>query len=206
MISNREYTLAGVAAIALILLFPTYWLAMMFSGAFDSGEGFYQSVVEFSPSDLVFLLIGVLTVYVYLSLKRFFNDRFGFSGANLPINILIGATAIYVFGLVGLDILMSLAGDQLGLETHKFVLGANLVVGTGGMIVFGVADILLGVMLLKLSDVNAPLLRAFSVVAIIQGIVEISIIFSAAIILIFPLSLLLITLLFLQKPTMLDVV
>ncbi len=203
---NNNYTSAGVVAIALLILFPIYWVGLISGGMFDSGAEFYRSAIEFSGSDILFLLVGALTVYVYLSLKRLLSDQYGFSGANLPINILIVMTCIYVFGLLSLDLLMSVFGDSLGLTTHKLVLNANLVIGIASMVVFGAADILLGAVLLNSSISESMVIKVLSIILVVQGFIEISVIFSAAVVVIFPLTMLLVALLFMQKPEVLEVI
>ena len=101
---------------------------------------------------------------------------------------------------------MSIFGHSLGLSSHKFVLNANLMVGIGSMLVFGVADILLGVVLLKSAISDSSIIKALGVVVIVQGFIEITIIFSAALIVIFPITLIIIALLFAHKPKMLEVI
>jgi hypothetical protein len=204
--NNSDYTLAGIAAIALAILFPLYWVIAISSGMFDSGISFYQSVIGFAWSDLLFVFVGLLTVYVYLCLKRLLNQQYGFSGVNLPLNILIVCSAIYFFALAALDLVMDVFGDGLGLSVHKFVINANITIGVGGLLVFGVADILMGVLLLKNSDNDSSILKTLAIVAIIQGIIEITIIFSLALIAIWPLMLVVLAILFMHKPDQLEVI
>lgn len=204
--NNNDYALPSIATIALLILFPLYWVSLISSGMFDSGADFYRSITDFTLFDVLFLLIGVLTVYVYLSLKRLLNDQYGFSGVNLPLNVLIITSVVYVFGLAGIDIVMGLLGDSLGLGAHKFALNANLLIGVGSMIVFGVADILMGVLLLKNADNESTMLKALAIVVIVQGVVEITVVFSFTLIAIFPITLLVLALLFMQKPDTLEVI
>lgn len=204
--NNNDYALPSIATIALLILFPLYWVSLISSGMFDSGADFYRSITDFTLFDVLFLLIGVLTVYVYLSLKRLLNDQYGFSGVNLPLNVLIITSVVYVLGLAGIDIVMGLLGDSLGLGAHKFALNANLLIGVGSMIVFGVADILMGVLLLKNADNESTMLKALAIVVIVQGVVEITVVFSFTLIAIFPITLLVLALLFIQKPDTLEVI
>ncbi|MFT6408266.1 MAG: hypothetical protein ACJAQ6_001683, partial [Arenicella sp.] len=172
--NNSDYTLPSIAAIALAILFPMYWVALILSGTFDSDISFYHSTVGFTWLDLLFMFIGVLTIYVYLCLKRLLNDRYGFSGVNLPLNILIGCSAIHFFCLAALDLMMDVFGAGLGLNVHKFVLNANILIGVGSMLVFGIADLLMGVLLLKNADNDSSILKMFAIVVIIQCVFEIT--------------------------------
>jgi hypothetical protein len=204
--NNSDYTLPCIAAIALAILFPIYWVAAILSGIFDSDINFYHSSIGFSWLDLLFVFVGLLTIYVYLCLKRLLNDQYGFSGVNLPLNILIACSAIYFFGLAALDLVMDLFGAGFGLSAHKFILNANISIGVGGTLVFGVADILMGVLLLKNADNDSGILKIFAIVVIIQGIFEITIVFSPALIAIFPIMMIVLTLLFMHKPDVLEVI
>jgi hypothetical protein len=134
------------------------------------------------------------------------NQQYGFSGVNLPLNILIACTAIYYFGLALLDLVMDVFGDGLGLSAHKFAINANIVIGVGSLLVYGVADILMGVLLLKNADNDSSILKIFAIVVIIQGIFEVTIVFSPALIVIFPIMLLVLALLFMHKPDVLEVI
>jgi hypothetical protein len=122
------------------------------------------------------------------------------------LNILIVCSAIYFFALAALDLVMDVFGDGLGLSVHKFVINANITIGVGGLLVFGVADILMGVLLLKNSDNDSSILKTLAIVAIIQGIIEITIIFSPALIAIWPLMLVVLAILFMHKPDQLEVI
>jgi hypothetical protein len=201
-----DYTLPGIAAIALAILFPLYWVIVISSGVLDSGISFYQSTIGFAWSDLLFVFVGLLTVYVYLCLKRLLNQQYGFSGVNLPLNILIACSAIYFFALAALDLVMDVFGDGLGLSVHKFVINANITISVGSLLVYGVADILMGVLLLKNSDNDSSIIKTLAIVAIIQGIFEITIIFSPALIAIWPLMLVVLAILFMHKPDQLEVI
>jgi uncharacterized membrane protein len=204
--NNSDYTLPGIAAIALAILFPLYWVIVISSGMLDSRISFYQSTIGFAWSDLLFVFVGLLTVYVYLCLKRLLNQQYGFSGVNLPLNILIACSAIYFFALAALDLVMDVFGDGLGLSVHKFVINANITISVGSLLVYGIADILMGVLLLKNSDNDSSILKTLAIVAIIQGIIEITIIFSPALIAIWPLMLVVLAILFMHKPDQLEVI
>ena len=204
--NNSDYTLPAIAAIALAILFPIYWVTAILSGMFDSDINFYHSTIGFSWLDLLFVFVGLLTIYVYLCLKRILNDQYGFSGVNLPLNILIACNSIYFFGLAALDLVMDVFGTGLGLSVHKFVLNANISIGVGSMPVFGIANILMGVLLLRNADIDSSILKMFAIVVIIQGIFEITIVFSPALIAIAPIMWIVLALLFMQKPDVLEVI
>lgn len=204
--NNNDYTAPGIAAIALAILFPIYWLAEIFSGTFESGEAFYRNTLSLGFLDLVFLIIGLLCIYIYFNLKKILHEQFNFHGVDIFINVIIAVTAIYFIGLFALDVGMTIFGDKVQLPAHKLALNINYVVGIGSMIIFGAADLLMGVLLLKNSDVDNGILKAFAVITIIQGVFEITIIFSGAVILIFPIALMIMAMLFMRKLDVLEVI
>jgi len=204
--SNNDYTLPGIAAITLAVLFPMYWISLILSGAFDSMSQFYYSTIEFTLSDLCFVVLGILSIYIYLSFKRLLNNQIGFAAVNIPLNLIIATCAVYFVGLSALEIMIDLFGGSLGLAIHKFVLNANSAIAVGSLIVFGVADILIGAMILKNVSDDSMGLKVLAIIMIIQGVLEISIIFSAALILVFPITMVAMSLVFLQKRGVLEVI
>ncbi len=203
---NNDFTAAGIAAISLAVLFPLYWVYIISSGAFDSGANYYQTTLEFSFDDVWFVLLGVLSIFVYRSLKKVLDNHLGYSAVRVPITIAVIACGIYAFGLAGLDAFMSIFADQVGLSTHKFVLGAQYLIGVGALIVFGIADILIGALILKNADHDSAVLKILAVVMIIQGIVELTIVLSPLLIGVFPITLIIMSVIFLSKPQAIEVV
>ena len=163
---------AGIAAIALAVLFPLYWVYIISTGTFDSGVNYYQTTLEFGFDDVWLILLGALSIFVYWSLKKVLDNHLGYGAIGVPIIIAIVACGVYTFGLAGLDAFMSIFSNQVGLSTHKFVFGAQYLIGVVFMIVFGVADILIGVLILKNADHDSAVLKVLAIAMIIQGILE----------------------------------
>jgi hypothetical protein len=206
ILNNNDYTAQGIAAIALAVLFPIYWIAEIFSGTFDSGEAFYRNTLSLEFLDFVFLIIGLLCIYVYLNFKKILHEQFNFQGVDIFINVIIAITGIHFVGLFALDVFMTIFGDKVHLPAHKLAMNINYVVGIGSMIIFGAADLLMGVLLLKKPGADNGILKAFAIITIIQGIFEITIIFSGAVILIFPIALMILAMLFMRKLDVLEVI
>ena len=197
---------AGIAAISLAILFPLYWVYMISTGVFDSGVNYYQTTLKFGFDDVWFILLGVLSIFVYWNLKKVLDNHLGYSAVGVPITLAIIACGAYTFGLAGLDAFMSIFSNQVGLNTHKFVLGAQYLIGVGGLIVFGVADILIGALILKNADHDSAVLKVLAIVMIIQGILELTVFLSPLIIGVFPITLIIMSVIFLTKPQAIEVV
>jgi hypothetical protein len=205
-LNNNDYTAPGIVAIALAILFPIYWIAEIFSGTFESGKAFYRNTLSLECLDFVFLIVGMLCIYTYINLKKILHEQFNFHGVDIVINVIIAITGIYFVGLFVLDLVMTIFGDKIHLPAHKLALNINYIVGIGSIIIFGAADLLMGALLLKHSDVDNGILKAFAVITIIQGVFEITIVFSGAVILIFPVALMILAMLFMRKPDVLEVI
>lgn len=203
---NNDFMAAGVAAISLAVLFPLYWVYIISTGVFESGANYYQTTLEFSFDDVWFILLGLLSIFVYWSLKKVLDNHLGYSAVGVPIAIAIITCGAQAFGLAGLDAFMSIFSDQVGLSTHKFVLGAQYLIGVGALIVFGVADILIGALILKNAHHDSAVLKILGIVMIIQGALELTVILSPIVIGVFPVTLIIMSVIFLTKPQAIEVV
>jgi len=204
--NNNDFTTAGIAAISLAILFPLYWVYIISTGAFDSGANFYQTTLEFSFDDVWLIVLGMLSIFVYWSLKKVLDNHLGYGAVGVPITMAMIACGVHAFGLAGLDAFMSVFADQLGLSVHKFVLGSQYTIGLGALIIFGVADILIGALIIKNADHDSTVLKVLAIVMIIQGIVELTIVFSPLLIGVFPITLVVMSVIFLSKPSGVEVV
>jgi len=105
---TRHPALPGYIAIALALLFPAYWIPMLSSGLGSFADAYRTDVMQLSAMDLLFVAIGVMELYIYLSLRRLFQERI--DGA-LPATLLLlmaitvgvfHATVLFVYAVLGL--------------------------------------------------------------------------------------------------------
>lgn len=204
--NDNRYLAPAISAIMLAILFPIYWISQFWVVGSDGGETLYMNLTRLNPSDLVFLIIGVLNIYVYLAFKRFLNDRHAFSGADIPITLIVIVVAVYTFGSLATDTLMHFFGDNLQLPWHQATLNGNTVAMLVSTFVFGVLDILLGVFLFTQARNFSHVLKAFAVIIIIQGAFELTVVFGFLAFALFPVALTLLAILFVRQPDELDVV
>lgn len=71
---NHRDALPGYAAIALALLFPAYWVPALAIGDLSFAEAHRADAMRLGAMDLLFVLIGAMEIYIYLSLRRIFLD------------------------------------------------------------------------------------------------------------------------------------
>lgn len=204
--NDNNYTLPAISAISLAVLYPVYWFNQYWNISNNPGAHLYGDVSGLNLSDGILLLIGIITIYVYSSIKRFLEERHAYSGANIPLTLLIICTAIFTFGSLSIDLLMHLFGNQLHLPWHNGAITGSMILTFSTLIVFGVLDIVLGVVLLTRSHEFSALLKAFAIITIVQGIMEVTIVLSPITFIVFPVALVIISVLYLKQPEALEVI
>ena len=202
---NKDYFLPGIAALVLAVIFPLYWFNEIWFGSVGWPDALMANITSVNLSDLVFLVIGLLSIYVYLSLRNILNDQLNFKKIDLLLMLLIGVHVIFLATL-GLDVAAALLSEQTVLQFQDTFIGIGLTAGVGTMVLFGLLDILIGAVLLKNSENLPTLLKIFALVTLIQGVLEISVIMSFVSLLSFPVSLIILAVYFLRKPESLEVV
>lgn len=197
---DNDYLLPGLAAILLSVLFPVYWIQEIISGLSGGGAAYFSSVGQLTLSSWVFLGMGALSIYVYYCFKRILHDQLNFKSIDILLWLMIISSACFFGGLFLFDALPQATGSSDLLLTIGYVLGI------GFMVIFGLIDITIGIMLLRHFETLPSILKVFSIVSLIQGILEISIIFNFGVLLSFPIYLILLAVYFLRKPDMIEVV
>lgn len=203
---NNEYLLPALASIAVAILFPIYWGSQLLMSHASLRETYDANLMSLDFSDALYLLIGVLAIYVYLSLKRILSDQLNYRGLDFLLIIMIALCAIVYIGALGFDLAIYLADRRIGVINLDAILSSSFMVNIGGMIIFGIVDILIGIILLRRLNEIPSLLKIFAVITLIQGVFEITIVFSFTTIFIFPLSMLVLAAYFMKKPEIIEVV
>jgi len=202
---NNNYLFPSIAALILATIFPIYWFGQISFGMPSIEAALMENVSTINFSDAIFLAIGLLSIYVYLNLRKILNEQLNFKSTDLLLALVIGAHAIHILTL-GLD-LTAVTMTQQGLHENRGVfIGIGLAALFAGNIMFGLLDILVGAVLLKNADNLPTLVKIFALITLIQGVMGISIVFSAATLISFPVSLIVLAVYFLSKPTTIEVV
>lgn len=189
--SDNQNTYAAVGAIALAVLFPIYWLVEIGTSHGDASMDVLANGL--SPMDFVFLAVGALNAFFYISIRRVLYEHYHFSRLNFVFASLVGVCVIFYVGTFAADGAAVFIGQDL----------ASTVVALltfFAIIAFGILDILVGVMLLRNADTRSDLLRIFAIASLIMGIMEITIILSIVALVIFPITVALMAVYFLREP------
>lgn len=180
----KDYLYPGIAAIALAVLFPAYWLLEL-DITFSTGV----RRMEFGALDFLFLVMNLLAVYVLLGLRKNLNEQSGYRGVDTLLLFIVGASLLYTAVMFSASLIPALNSDAL-------VIGSTAL----ALVLFGILDILLAVFLLRDSQQLPNLIKVFAVVNLIHGICSVSILMSWAVILVYPVTVVILAIHFLRRP------
>ncbi|WP_189398590.1 hypothetical protein [Arenicella chitinivorans] len=202
---DYDYLWPGIAAALLAFLFPVYWLSEFLSGIDGLSQSVSHNIQTLSLSDAIFVVLALLTIYVYLSLRRILNDQLNFKKVDILIYLMIAVNIIFL-STIFFDIWTSIASDHSFRVVEPTLVTLAIAIGVGSLIVAGILDILLAIILLR-SSTELPLIwRVFAVLTLVQGVFELSVIFHFVVIIVFPASLMVLAAAFLRKPESVELV
>ncbi|WP_027671667.1 hypothetical protein [Rheinheimera baltica] len=202
---KNDYAAPGIAALILAVAFPIYWLYAFHIGSENFVEVYRADMLSLSLSDLAFVFVGALEVYIYVSLRRSFAERL--SSATPAVLLLLMAVLVIIFhATVLVDVALAVTATTLSEQTINTIGEFTVVVALGVLFAYALVGLVLSVVLL-LNRTGAPsVLKYFAVILLAGCLLQLSIIFSPANIFIFPVALLLLAYYFLAAPKMLEVV
>ena len=209
----------GITALLFAVLFPVYWVwltALGFDFEFSEIAASDQTTIGTTidyvidaglTSDyFVWILLGLMTLFVYLGLKQSLIERHNYSRLNLPIHLAIASTLIIYGGLAGLEFIAVMIGVDASQSIANTIIGAMTFIFFAGLIVQGLIDIIIGIILLRDAQELPNTLRIFAIITLISGILGITVIFALATVLTVPLATLVLGIYFLRQPEMIDVI
>lgn len=194
---NNDYLLPAIAAITVALLSPLYWVIELSSVSTSFPESL--TVKALGLSNVLFLVIGLLSMTVYSGLMKLLHDHFNNKKLDVALISMMVWCAVFYGGTFLLDALSAYYGGELSTVFIQWL-------WIGGTIVFGVLDILIAVLILKDSQDLSGLLKTFAIVNLVMGICELSVIFALASFIIFPVVFVILAVGFLRKPEMIEIV
>lgn len=204
MKQSHPYLFAGVAAIALAVLYPAYWVQLLnsvFGGNFD--EVLREDFMRLSFGDFVFALVGTLEIIVYLALAKMFRDQFGGDFLRVMLFILAGIVFL-MHATVFIDVMIALGiySD----ETAQNVIDWGLGISVMAVVLYGVVAMVCAIaMLTKFSQLTA-LLKAFSIMLLFVGLFSFLLITGFLNVLLMPIAMLLVGIQFFRNDQEVDVV
>ncbi|MAD77474.1 MAG: hypothetical protein CML20_22350 [Rheinheimera sp.] len=203
--TKQDYFLPGIAALLLAVLFPSYWLYAFSIGTENFMAVYRADLLSLSLSDLVFVLIGVLEVYIYLCLRRSFAERL--SSGSAAVLLLIMALLVTLFhATVLIDITLSIIGSGLTDQTIETISEFTIIGALGVLFAYGLVGFILSIVLL-LNRTGAPsLLKYFAVVLMVCCLLQFTVILSPLNVFVFPVGLLILAFYFVKPAQQLELV
>lgn len=194
---NRDFAVPGYVAIALAILFPIYWFSGLFAGPERSlVEIFRADVTRLSAKDGLFVVIGLMEIYIYMSLRRLQQQQLHGSvvaALSLCMAIVVGLyTATVLF-----DVYLALGPAMSGTELEGMVTAAWLVsLGIG--VVVALVGLILAIALLVQSAESTLLLKLFAVLLLISSLLSLSLVLAVVAFVVYPIALVLLGVFFLR--------
>lgn len=200
--SHSNFVKPGIAAIVLAILFPLYWLFLFGAGIGDFESALARDMTSLSFSDLLFIIIGALEIYLYLSLRRVFKDQLN-SGA-LSVSLLIMAALVALLHLTVLvDVFLALS--QTSSEVIEIVIGFITVGSIAVMILYALVAALFSIFVF-INDSASTMLKGFAGLLLVAALFQLTVIFAFLALVLFPLALVLLSIYFLKEPKTIEVV
>ncbi len=200
MTTNTQ-KLLSLCAILLAVLFPIYWFTAL-GGAIQNAEvALRQDLTSLDGWDFLLLVIGVLEIVVYLGLRQFFLNQIN---GGLPATLLLVLAALVAVFHSSLLIDLT-AGLNLIVLSASFI---NSIAIASVVILALHAVVLLALsitLLTRFSDLS-PLLKAFTCVALIAAVCQISVFFALLNLILFPILMLITAIHFYSGDTTVEVV
>ncbi len=201
--TNHDYFKPGIAAIALAILFPIYWVYVISAGLDDFETAYRQDVMSLSGFDLLFVIIGVLEVYIYLSLRKALNSQLNSGGMSIVL-IIMAAIISLLHLTVLIDLVLAFSGHHILPATVEAIIGFGLLVSLVLMCVYALVCIILGCLLIF--KVSSVLLKAFGILMILICLFGLTLILSWLNIVLFPAALILLAVYFLKEPDSIELI
>ena len=203
--TNPDFKIPGIAAILLAVLFPIYWLSV-FSGSYnDFEQAFRSDLTTLGWSDALFILIGALEIYIYLSLRKILADQLETTVVNLLLFIMMGMVALF-HSLVLVDIYLASQYLTINTDTVDQFVSFSLLIAFATTIIYSLVGLVFSILLLSKGLANSIFLKVFSALLIATCIMQMTLILAVVNVVLFPITLLVLAVYFFKEPQMAEVV
>jgi|GEM_PF-3415392 len=195
---NREYALPGFVAMALVVLYPIYWLVALNAGFSSESlfEAFRADAERLDLWDVLFVAIGVMEITVYLSLRNLLKERLNSDLASALLMLMAIFVGLFTAGII-FDLVLAV-GPGLAESTREAMLQTALVssLSTGYLLAW--LSLILAVALLVNHASMDWTLMLFALLLLISSLLNISILLAPLSVLTYPLAFLMLALHFLR--------
>ena len=180
--NTHSFKFAGIAAIALAILFPVYWLYAFGTLSAESFEvAFQEDLTNLNGWDALFVVIGVLEIGVYVALAKLCRNQLN---GGLPASLLIIMAVIV--GLFHATVLVDIS-LALGITTlNDTLLSVTVIFSLICLFLYAVVAFIFAIsMLLRFAQLAMPL-KVFSVGLLIACVFQFTVVLGIVNIFLFP--------------------
>lgn len=187
-----KFLTEGLAAIAAAVLMP---VAFILGGIEDFVFDTIRAYPGIGIADFLLLAAGAVYIYVLVGLKKLLFERYSFRGVNVIIGIMIFWTIVNYGG----SFVLELIGTVAGRGGYDVVLAIQYTFWISCIAVFGILDIILGIMLLRQMRRFGTALKVFAVLSIATGFFGATVLLAIVNLVLFPLALVVLAVAFLKR-------
>ncbi|MCP4568838.1 MAG: hypothetical protein GY841_14770 [FCB group bacterium] len=192
--SENKYASAGWLAIICAALFPIGFVVGIVQSIIGARAFGYSGPV-LGPSDLIFLAVTIIGIYVLVVFRRLLNERYEYDGINTLITLAIAWNIIFELGGLALKGFSMVIGTQNEMATIIITISFMAV----AMISIGIIDIIIALRLMKIADSLSDLMKTFVYLSLIAGIIEVTVILTPLALLLVPVNFVVLGLIFLKE-------
>ncbi len=202
---TSHYLKPGIAAIALAILFPTYWIYIFISGGDDYATAYQSDMLSLDWIDALFLLIGVLEVYIYFSLRNTFSNLIKTRASQAALMIMASMVVIFHSTLI-LDVFFFFSNANAASTSVSRLIDISFIISVAALIGFSLSGLVLSALMLLKKHHSGGLIKTFAVILLIMCAFQLTVVFSFLSIVLFPMALIVLAVYFLKEPEMVEVV
>ncbi len=195
------------AALAFVLAFafPIYWVNEFFISMDDIEESIWSNISTLNLNDAFFVFVSAAPALIcYLFMQKLHNDL-NYKKLDILLWILIGVN-LWLASTVSFDIATQLLSADTAYENRGYLVGHAMGVTAATLVIAGIVDIIIGVILLRGGELIPSILKVFGAITLVQGVFELTLVFSFVTLVVYPLALIVLGVYFLQEPESIEVV
>jgi hypothetical protein len=193
--NENKYTIAGWLAIANAVIFPLAFVVGIIQTAIGMEAFRRPAPAIFGPSDILFIAFTIIAVFILLRFRDLLNEYYNYRGLNTIIMIAIAWSILFQF----ISLALKFAVVPALIDHERLLVIVQISFMVVGMVTMGVIDLIFGIKLLKAAEDMHGLMKAYAIVCIISGCLEVAVILSPLALLLVPVSFIMLGMIFLKE-------
>ncbi|GAA0299492.1 hypothetical protein GCM10009128_18060 [Psychrosphaera haliotis] len=204
---NNQYIKPAIATLLLAIVFPIYWSSAFYSASFNNDIFAFikADMMTLGFSDLMFVIMGALEVYVYLSLSKALKVQLNSRFASILLIVMAIASALF-HGTVIFDVALAMTSGALPNSSIDSIVAVGLFFGIAALVLLAFSTFICSIVILINHQQISSMLKVFSVLLLVVSILQVTVIFSAFNLLLFPFTLAMLAVYFVKEPDTLEIV